>query len=182
MMERTPQLSPRFKARVAGISYLVAVLAAIFAESFVRGKLLYAAGLIPVACFTVVTLLIYGLFKPVNRSLALLAALCSLVGLSFEALEMHPWGVNVALIFHGLYCLLTGYLAFRSAFLPRILGVLMAIGGLAWLTDLSTPLTDHLLPYNVACGFAGEGLFMLWLLVMAVNCQRWKEQSSTAVE
>jgi hypothetical protein len=178
MTERTAETSLRIKARVAGIFYLLAVLTALFAEGFVRGKLLYAVGLIPVACFVVVTLLLYQLFKPVSRSLALIATLCNLVGLSFEALEWHLWGVNVALIFHGLYCLLMGYLAFQSAFLPRILGVLMAIGGFAWLTDLSTPLTDHLLPYNVACGFAGEGLFMLWLLVMGVNVQRWKEQVS----
>jgi hypothetical protein len=101
-------------------------------------------------------------------------AFCNLVGLGFEALELHLWGVNVALIFHGLYGLLTGYLAFRSAFLPRIFGVLMAIGGLAWLTNLSTPLTHRLMPYNVACGFAGEGLFMLGLLVIGVSVQRWK--------
>ncbi len=181
-MERTAEESPRLKARVAGIFYLLAVLTAVFAEGIVRGKLLYAVGLIPVACFVVVTLLLYQLFKPVNKSVALLTALCNLVGLTLEALELHPWGVNVALIFHGLYCLLIGYLVFRSAFLPRMLGVLMAIGGLAWLTDLSTPLTNHLSPYNVICGFAGEGLFMLWLLVTGVNVQRWKQQASGETE
>src|SRR5271169_1737837 len=85
------------------------------------------------------------------------------VGLTFEALGWPLWGVNIALIFHGLYCLLIGCLVFRSGFLPRMLGVLMAVGGLAWLTDLSIPLTDHLSPYNVISGFAGEGLLMLWL-------------------
>jgi Domain of unknown function (DUF4386) len=178
MKERIAEASPRLKARVAGVFYLLAVLTAVFAEGFVRGRLLYLAGLVPVGCFVVVTLLLYQLFKPVNRSLALIAALCNLVGLTFEALELHLRGVNVALIFHGLYCLLLGYIVFRSAFLPRMLGVLMTIGGLAWLTDLSTPLTDHLSPYNVICGFAGEGLFMLWLLVMGVNVQRWKEQAN----
>jgi Domain of unknown function (DUF4386) len=178
IMERIVEASPRFKARVAGIFYLFAVLTAVFAEGFVRGKLLYVAGLLPVVCFAVVTLLLYQLFRPVNKNVALLATLSNLVGLSFEALEWHLWGVNVALIFHGLYCLLIGYLIFRSDFLPAILGVLMTIGGLAWLTDLSTPLTDRLAPYNVMCGFAGEGLFMLWLLVMSVNAQRWTEAAA----
>jgi hypothetical protein len=112
----------------------------------------------------------------------MLAALFNLVGLTFEALEWHLWGVNIALIFHGLYCLLIGLLVFRSAFLPRMLGVLMAIGGLAWLTNLSKPLTDHLSPYNVTCGFIGEGLFMLWLLVIGLNGQRWNAQASAEAE
>jgi hypothetical protein len=153
-----------------------------FAEGFVRRRLLYVAGLIPVACFVVLTLLFYQLFKPVNRRLALLAALFNLVSLTFEALELHLWGVNIALIFHGLYCLLIGYLVLRSAFLPRILSVLMAIGGLAWLADLSTPLTNHLSPYNVVCGFVGEGLLMLWLLVIGLNSQRWNAHASAEAE
>ena len=177
-MRRIAEASPRLKARVAGVFYLLAVLTAAFAEGFVRGRLLYAAGLIPVAAFVVVTLLLYQLFKPVNRSVALLAALLNLVGLTFEALEWHLWGVNIALIFHGLYCLLIGFLVFRSAFLPRMLGVLMAIGGLAWLTDLSIPLTHHLSPYNVISGFIGEGLLMLWFLVIGLNGQRWNAQAS----
>jgi hypothetical protein len=180
-MGRIADASPRRKARIAGIFYLLAVLAAIFAETFVRGKLLYAAGLIPVACFAVVTLLLYQLFNPVSPSLALLSAFCNLVGLGFEVLELHLWGMNVAMIFHGLYCLLTGYLALRSGFVPRIFGVLMAIGGLAWLTNLSTQLMDRLTPYNVAGGFAGEGLFMLWLLVIGVNVQRWMQEASKEV-
>lgn len=177
-MTARSETSLRLKARIAGVFYLLAVLTAAFAETVVRGRMLYVAGLAPVACFVVVTLLLYGIFRPVNRTLALLAALLNLVGLSFEALELPLWGANVALAFHGLYCLLIGYLVLRSTFLPRILGVLMAIGGLAWLTDLSTPLTNHLSPYNVAVGFAGEGLLMLWLLIAGVNSQRWKGQAA----
>lgn len=117
MMRRIAEASPPLRARVAGVFYLLAVLTAAFAEGFVRGRLLYAAGLFPVAAFVVVTLLLYQLLKPLNRSLALLAALCNIVGLTFEVLEWHLWGVNIALIFYGLYCLLIGFLVFRSAFL-----------------------------------------------------------------
>jgi Domain of unknown function (DUF4386) len=96
-------------------------------------------------------------------------SLISLVGLSLEALEFHLHGVNVALIFHGLYCILIGLLMFRSVLLPRALGILMTIGGFAWLTDLSIPFTNQLGPYNVGVGFLGEGLPMLWLLIIGVN-------------
>ena len=94
-----------------------------------------------------------------------------------EALEFHLRGANIALIFHGLYCLLIGFLVFRSTFLPRILGLLMAMGGMAWLTDLSIPLTNHLAPYNVIAGFTGEGMLMLWLLVIGLNGERWSVQA-----
>src|SRR5271170_6323464 len=134
------------KARIAGGFYLLAVLSAVLIEAFVRGRLLYAAGLIPVVSFAIVTLLLYQLLKPVNRGLAWLAAFFNLVSLTMEALEFHFLGANIALIFHGLYCLLIGFLVFRSDFLPRILGILMVVGGLAWLTDLSIPLTNHLAP------------------------------------
>jgi hypothetical protein len=177
-LSQSPGNCPTLKARVAGGFYLVAVLSAVFAEAFVRGSLLYAAGLLPVVSFAIVTLLLYQLFKPVNRGLAWLAALFNLVSLFLEAFEFHLEGANIALIFHGLYCLLIGFLVFRSAFLPRILGVLMAIGGLAWLTDLSIPLTDHLAPYNVIAGFIGEGMLMLWLLLIGLNGQRWNVQAS----
>jgi hypothetical protein len=65
-MERIVEASPRLKARIAGIFYSLAVLTAAFAGGFVHGRLLYAAGLIAVACFVVVTLLFYQLFKPVR--------------------------------------------------------------------------------------------------------------------
>jgi hypothetical protein len=178
-MKRIAEASPRFKARIAGALYLLSVLTAACTELFVRGPLNVAGGLIAVAVMVVVTLLFYGIFKPVNRGLALLAALFGLVGLTFEALRWQPGGVNVAIAFSGLYCLLMGYLMFRSSFLPRVLGVLMACAGLGWLTFLSPPLARHLSPYNLASGLLAEGLVMVWLLVMGLNAQRWNELAST---
>src|SRR6266436_4128408 len=52
-------------------------------------------------------------------------------------LELYGQVVNICFVFFGVYCLLIGYLIFRSPFLPRILGVLMAIAGFGWLTFLS---------------------------------------------
>jgi hypothetical protein len=110
----------------------------------------------------------------VNRRLALLAASFNLVGLAFEAFRVQPQGVNIAVIFDGFYCVLVGCLVFRSTFAPRILGVLMALGGLGWLTFLSPTFASYLAPYNLASGILGEGLVMLWLL-MGVNLQPSKE-------
>jgi hypothetical protein len=84
------------------------------------------------------------------------------------------------LVFFGVYCLLIGYLIFRSTFLPRILGVLMAFGGLGWLTFLSPPLANYLSPYNLAPGMFGEGALTLWLLVVGVNVPKWQAQANAS--
>jgi hypothetical protein len=180
MMERIRESSPRFKARMAGGLYVLSLLTAGFTETFARGRLNYAGGYVAIAGMVGVTLLLYDIFKPVNRRFSLLAASFAFVGLTFEALRWQPQGVNIAVVVHGFYCLLIGYLVFRSAFLPRILGLLMAVGGLSWLTFLFTSLANYLSPYNLACGLIGEASVFLWLLVMGVNVQRWKEKTEAA--
>jgi hypothetical protein len=182
MIERIAEASPRFKARIAGVLSLFSLLTAAFTELFVRGSFNIAGGLIAVAGMVAVTLLLYDIFKPVNRGLSLLAASVNLVGLTFGALRWNPRGVDITVVFNGFYCLLTGYLIFRSTFLPRSLSALMAVAGLGWLTYLSPPLVNYLSPYNLALGILGQESVMLWLLVMGVNEQRWKEQVSPAVE
>jgi hypothetical protein len=80
---------------------------------------------------------------------------------------------TIALVFFGLFQILIGYLIFRSTFLPRILGVLMALAGLGWLVFLAPPLAALLLTYLEVLGILAEALLMLWLIVMGVNAERW---------
>ena len=87
-----------------------------------------------------------------------------------------------ALLFFGPYCLLIGYLIFRSTFLPRILGALMALAGLGWLAFLTPNLAHSLSLCIEGLGIFAEASLMLWLLVMGVNVKRWKEQADAAVE
>jgi hypothetical protein len=169
MMQRIAKLSPRFRARMAGVLYLLSVVTAACTELFLRGRLNVAGGLVANAGMAAVTLILYTIFKPVNKRLALLAAFFNFVGLTFEALRLNPRGVDVALVFTGFYCLLIGQLMFRSTFVPRILGALMAFAGLGWLTYLSNPLVSYLSPYNLASALLAEASVFLWLLVMGVN-------------
>jgi len=183
-MEQIAEASPRLKARITGAIYLLYFLTAVSAEVFVgRGRLVVydAVNLIAHAFYIAVTLLFYYMFKPVNRSLSLLAAVFSLLGCANDVLSLFnlaPYKI-ASLVFFGPYCLLLGYLIFRSTFLPRILGVLMALAGLGWLIFLS-PHANHLSTYLKVLGFLAEASLMLWLLVKGVNDQRWKEQASAA--
>jgi len=51
----------------------------------------------------------------------------------------------------------------------------MAIAGSGWLTFLSPPLAHSYRHTIWPPGLLGEGSVMLWLVVMGVNVQRWKE-------
>ena len=236
-MKPIGETSPRLKARIAGVFYLLEMLTGGFAILFVGGRLFvsgdaaatatnilahwslfqlgFAANLIQFACYVAVTGLFYDLLRPVNKGLSLLAAFFSLVGCTIGAvsclfyfapvvilggaqylnvfkveqlqalalmfLKLYGQCFNISFVFFGFYCLLIGYLIFRSTFLPRILGAGMAFAGLGWLTFLSPALAHHLVPYILAAGI-GEISLTLWLLVAGVNAQRWKEQASAARE
>jgi hypothetical protein len=238
MMEGTAEASPRVKARIAGVFYVLTGLTSVIGEMFVPGRLVvrgdaattanaimahkhlfelgFAALLIAVACSIALAALFYDLFKPVNKNLSLTAAFFHLVGLAilvfasllqlaplvvlgggqylsvfrleqlqalaYMFLQLNAQAWNAFLVFFGFYCLLIGFLIFRSMFLPRIVGALMTFAGLGYLTFLSPPLAEYLSPYNLAPAAFGEGSLMLWLLVMGVNTQRWKEQASGSAQ
>jgi Domain of unknown function (DUF4386) len=182
MIEGIRAMSPRFKARIAGIFYLLNILTAASALAFdSRGLQNYSDSAIFIAtlCYLVVTLLFYSLFKPVNKKLSLLAACFSLAGCipgMLRPLHLAIFQIN-SIVYFGFYCLLIGYLIFRSTFLPRILGVLMVFGGLGWLTFFFTRLASRLSPFNMIPGILGEGLLTLWLLVRGVNVEHWNQQA-----
>jgi hypothetical protein len=100
--------------------------------------------------------------------------------LALMFLKLNTLTADICLVLFGFYDLLIGYLIFRSTFLPRFLGVLMALAGLGWLTFLYPPLANSLSPHVLVLGFLAELLLMLWLLVKGVNVQRWKEQARAA--
>lgn len=231
------ETSPRLKARMAGVFYVLTGAASVIGGMYIPGKLVvpgeaaasatailahqhlfelgFSVMLVAVMCSVVLTVLFYDLFKPVNRNLSLAAALFHLVGLAilsvasllqlaplivlggspylsvftpeqvqalaYLLLELNTQAANAFLAFFGLYCVLIGYLIFRSTFLPRIIGVFMALAGLGYLTFLSPPLAGYLSPYNLFPAALGEGSLMLWLLAVGVNPQRWNEQAGNPV-
>jgi hypothetical protein len=185
MLERMAEASPRLMARVAGVFYLLNFMTGAFAAFAGRrdGALGDVANLLATAFYIVVTVLFYSLYKPVDKNLSLIAALFSLAGCTLGVLRIfHLAPVPISpLVCFGFYCLLIGYLTFRSTFLPRVLGVLMALGGLGWLTFLIPSLARSLSPYNLAPGMLGEGLLTLWLLAKGVNVERWRAQARAEV-
>jgi hypothetical protein len=233
------QSSPALKARLAGILYLLNVITYGYSYGTVRDKILavgnaavtannilanemilrlcFASEIVAGVCYIAVTLLLYGLLKPVNKSLSMLAAFFSLVGctvvaigslfiyapllvlggveylkvfkveqlqaLALLSLNLHIVAADICMVFFGCYCIVIGYLIFRSTFMPRIIGVFMVIAGAGYLTFLSPPLAQYLFPNVLTpAGALGEFSLMLWLLVFGVNSQRWRQQAGAALE
>ena len=238
-MGRVAEASPHFRARLAGVFYLLCILLGVF-SLFAGGKpvvsgdaaatatnitaheplyrLGLAASLLAGACYIAVVALLYGLFKPVNPSLSLIAAFFSLAGCSIGALgalfyiapvtvlggaqylsvfdreqmqalaylflRLNAQAHNISMVFFGFYCVLIGRLIFKSTFMPRAVGVLMAIAGLGWLISsfssfLSPALARSLSTPMMAASGLGETSLCLWLLVMGVNEQRWNATDAT---
>jgi len=176
-MERFAEVSPLRKARIAGAFWLLTIVGGSLAL-FLHGKLYSVADFIAGASYVVVTLLLYDMFEPVSRNLSLFAAVLSLAGYTFGRLGLHPKGVDIEMVFFGFYSLLIGHLIFKSTFLPRILGALMAFAGFAWLTFLSPQVGTYLDPYNRAAGGIAQLSLCVWLLVMGVNTERWRERAA----
>jgi Domain of unknown function (DUF4386) len=51
-------------------------------------------------------------------------------------LDMHHYGFLIAQIFFGLWLVPLGYLAYRSGMFPKALGVVLIVGGVAYLVDM----------------------------------------------
>jgi Domain of unknown function (DUF4386) len=104
-----------------------------------------------------------------------------LQALALFSLKVNDHGAAMALAFFGFYALLTGYLIFRSSYLPRFLGVWSAIAGFGWLSFLYPPLGYRLFFYVAPFGLLGAVAIIIWLLVFGVNERRWNERCTPAL-
>jgi len=170
-------------ARIAGIFYVITILTGILGALGGSGLTGFAnaVNVIGTVCYVIVTLILYQIFRPVNRWVSAAAAAFSLVGCGLSIMDVfhvNPFAVNF-IVFFGFYCLLLGYLIVKSTFMPRLIGVLLAFAGVNYLTFFSHELSHRLWPYNLIPGLVAEGALTLWLLIVGLNAQRWEEQSQT---
>jgi hypothetical protein len=74
------------------------------------------------------------------------------------------WDAGLALF--GLHLLLIGYLAYRSGYVPRVLGVLLGIAGLGYVFDgFAAVLFEGISIKIGSFTFLGEFLLAVWLLI-----------------
>jgi hypothetical protein len=167
-------VSPRFRAQLAGALYALTIVTAVIAVAVDRSlvvlsdaaattanivahqplfRLAFLSDVVSGASYVAAAVLLYSLFRDVNRTVSLLAALMSVAAcvsgaiscllhiaplvvlksaeylslinvrefqsLALVLLKWRGEAYGVSVVFFGIYCLLTGYLIVRSAFLPH---------------------------------------------------------------
>lgn len=223
-------ISDKNLARIAGFCYLIVIATGLFSEVFVRQALkvsndalataqniqtheiLYRLGFVADLINFIVglpsVLIIYYLFKRVNKlllqialafviiqtaiiALNLLNQISPLLVLSKETylntfqpnqlatlsllyLNIQIQGYAIGLVFFGFYCLLVGYVIFKSQMVPKFLGILYSISGLGYLINsftmfLSKGFINVVFTYVAIPIFIGELSFCLWLIIKGVK-------------
>ncbi len=155
---------------------------------------------------------LYTLFKPVNRGLALTVLVLDIVSnavsigasvllygplvllqdapylssftvpqlqsLALLSIHLYELAYAASLAFFSGSCVLTGFLIFRSRFLPRALGVLLVFAGACYLVNsivdfMPAGFADWLFPWILVPCALGEAAFALWLLFVGVDPVKW---------
>jgi hypothetical protein len=101
--------------------------------------------------------------------------------LAYLSVRLFEHGFATSLIFFGVSCLMMAYLIGHSDFLPRVLGLLLAIEGIGYLVNsvslfLDPALQAKIFPYFAATALA-EVALCLWLMIAGVNVERWHATS-----
>jgi len=96
-------------------------------------------------------------------------------------LDLQEHGLTIAGLFWGLWLLPMGYLVFKSGYIPKILGILLIIGGFGYLIDSFTfflfPNFIETIKLFTDFTWIGELILALWLLIKGVNVEQWEKRA-----
>jgi hypothetical protein len=100
-----------------------------------------------------------------------------LATLSLLSLNIQSLGYGIGLVFFGFYCILIGYVIFKTNAIPKIIGVAYAIAGFCYLINsftmfLSKGFENPLFVYLAIPIFIGELSLCLWLLIKGIDTSR----------
>ena len=106
---------------------------------------------------------------------------------SYLFLQLQDAGLLISFVFYGLDEMVSGFLIFRSGFLPRVIGVLLGIAGLCYFTHsflsfLAPSLDARLYPYILYACLPGEGSTALWMATVGLSLAKWKAWTSGSAQ
>ena len=97
-----------------------------------------------------------------------------LEALALLSIKLHGSGYNISLLFFGFHLIILGYLIYRSALLPKFIGILLLIGGLCYALNsfswfLFPAFTKIIYPAILIPCFVSELILSLWLLIKGIR-------------
>ncbi len=97
-----------------------------------------------------------------------------LATLSLLSLNIQAQGYGIGLVFFGFYCILIGYIIFKTNAIPKIIGVAYALAGLCYLINsftmfLSKGFVNPHFVYLAIPIFIGELSLCMWLLIKGID-------------
>jgi hypothetical protein len=140
-------------------------------------------GLVSTAVFAVGELFYFGSSLIVGGAVSLKSfSPDQLNGLGLLSLKMYGLAGGIFMAFYGLATFLRGYLIYRSGFLPRALGALLALAGLGFIVSnfvlvLAPAYTSDLLLLPM---FLAALSMTVWLLVKGVDVPKWEAKVASA--
>ncbi|MBT4166044.1 DUF4386 domain-containing protein [archaeon] len=173
--------------------FIVSGDAIVTANNIIANGLLFRLGiagnLLTHLIHIIVVLILYQLFKSVDKKQAMLIVILGLIGVPiamfnevFKAaalllinnpeqmmffLDLHGMGIIIASVFWGLWLIPQGMLIYKSGYFPKIFGHLMIIAGVAYTTMAFVQIIfPHLTTVISMLEMItmGEVLFMIWVL------------------
>lgn len=103
--------------------------------------------------------------------------------LAYVSLRVHSLGYGASLLFFGVCCILFGHLIERSGYLPRLIGIALAIAGCGYVAfsvaQMLAPAfaARVLFPWVFPAAFLAESALCLWLLWKGVDLSKWTERT-----
>jgi hypothetical protein len=227
-------------ARVAGVLFLISLVAGGFGEAYVPTKLIvsgdaaatvanlknfaflyrlgFAAFMVESLCDITLALILYALLKPVSKELSLLAAFFGLTGtalfafaelfyfapllisggdgylqnfstdqlnsLALLSLKFYGYAGMIFTAYYGMGWIVRAVLIFRSGYLPKFLGVLMAIGGTGFVVRnfLMILAPAYASDVFLMLMFPGGLVMTVWLIVKGVDVSKWETKVNAAYD
>jgi Domain of unknown function (DUF4386) len=149
--------------RIAGrlyVAYFVIALAGGLLQSL-------ALSLVGTAAYFVLAVQLYRVVAPVDRRVSFVLLPLAALGCVTQGAAMvgtdRPLQL-LALVFFGLFLVVLGYLAARSGFMPRAIGVYLSLAGIAWCAVVLPGAPLPVAMGVVVFGGLAELVLAVWLL------------------
>ena len=103
--------------------------------------------------------------------------------LAMVMLDLQHYGYAIAGIFFGLWLVPLGYLTFKSGMFPKVLGIVLVVGGIGYLFDtlaafVAPELTPIIHPIAALLGIVAEVSLLAYLLVKGARDPRQSDEPS----